>query len=189
MDALAQFAPIPPELAAAARCKGETKPVWSFPAFKWYVDVFKKLTEWSDPLFDGEADHSPIVSGAGGPEYTAVLVWENAPLRPSEHSFLDVFLQHAFGNAEPIRVIGNVAGVVFEGMTDADVMVSMDLLFTMHRDDIQKVEGCPLLRQRLRDMGIRYYEDAILQGKHYPEELMGKYPPLFMIPDMLGVEL
>lgn len=185
IEALSHHVPLPPELKG----KGTDKPpLWSFPAFKWYVDVFKKLEKWDDPTFHGEADVSPLTPGVGGPEYTSVLIIENAPLRPSEHVFLNNFFRLAFQIREDIRIIGNVAGVVFDGMTADDVVVSTDLLFIMHKDDLVNIQKSVRLSGLFAEMGIKYYDDVIQRGKYYPQELLGYYPPIFVIPDFVGAE-
>jgi len=176
---------------------------WSFTAFQFYVDVFRTATEStvSDPallaqevakiakmqaheVINGSV-LTPLIKCEPMPEYTNVIVWENAPLMACDRALLRVYLEMALNLTKPVGILGNVMGVRPNDAGVVDVFndesgITMDLFILVHCDDL------PLfMQQRSIQMGLRFYDELICQGK-----LFSAVPPLGYDEDdtMIGVD-
>ena len=158
---------------------------WSFTAFQFYVDVFRTATEStvSDPallaqevakiakmqaheVINGSV-LTPLIKCEPMPEYTNVIVWENAPLMACDRALLRVYLEMALNLTKPVGILGNVMGVRPNGAGVVDVFnddpgITMDLFILVHCDDL------PLfMKPRSIQMGLRFYDELICQGKRF----------------------
>lgn len=182
------------QLAELLCAEAKQAPLWSFQAFRLYADVFHTIAEWRAehsrlPLLlmkavdrvlfkrsakgGGEAADdaslSPLVRADADADYTAVVVWENAPLPTRDRALLRIYLEMALDLQKPVGIIGNVTGIRQRDaigsavMDDADE-VTTDLFLLVHRDDIPK-----FMRARSIQMGIRFYDELICEGKYFTE--------------------
>lgn len=110
---------------------------------------------------------APLIKCDPTPEYTNIIVWENAPLMACDRPLLRVYLEMALNLTKPVGILGNVVGIRpnVTGIVDMfsdESEITTDIFILVHREDL------PLfMRPRSIQMGLRFYDELICQGKQF----------------------